>query len=88
MQMIAKVISSVTDSSLFIIWAFQLSLDPTAPSDDMGLIKGVQRSCPVEFKTRVPDTEIRHMMLTTDFSVAQQLGILVTIQREKITVLS
>ncbi|OAX31873.1 cytochrome P450 [Rhizopogon vinicolor AM-OR11-026] len=54
---------SVFINSLLILWAFQLTLDPGAPLDDMGYMKGVvQRPCSIQFKTRVPETELRQMM--------------------------
>ena len=54
---------SVFINSLLILWAFQLTLDPTAPLDDMGFMNGdVLRPCTIEFKTRMLETELRHMM--------------------------
>ncbi|OJA12679.1 hypothetical protein AZE42_10985 [Rhizopogon vesiculosus] len=54
---------SIFINSLLILWAFQLTLDPTEPLDDMGYMKGdVERPCSIEFKTRVRETELRHMM--------------------------
>ncbi|OJA12081.1 hypothetical protein AZE42_02185 [Rhizopogon vesiculosus] len=55
---------SVFITSLLTLWAFQLALDPTAPLDDMGFMgDDVERPCTIEFKMRVPETELRHMML-------------------------
>ncbi|KAG1858019.1 cytochrome P450 [Suillus subalutaceus] len=55
---------SVFINSLLILWAFQLSLDPTKPQDDMGftsvMIPNVP--CTIEFQTRVPEVELRRMM--------------------------
>jgi len=54
---------SVFINSLLILWAFQLTLDPAAPLNDMGFMEGdLQGSCAIEFKTRVPEMELRHMM--------------------------
>ncbi|OJA12084.1 hypothetical protein AZE42_02186 [Rhizopogon vesiculosus] len=55
---------SVFITSLLTLWAFQLSLDPTAPLDDMGFMKGIHQPCTIDFKTRVPETELRNMMLS------------------------
>ncbi|OAX32481.1 cytochrome P450 [Rhizopogon vinicolor AM-OR11-026] len=54
---------SIFINSLLIFWAFQLTLDPGALLDDMGYMKGdVQRPCSIQFKTRVPEAELRQMM--------------------------
>ncbi|KAG0700990.1 cytochrome P450 [Suillus ampliporus] len=55
---------SVFINSLLILWAFRLALDPTKPLDDMGYMNGEisKRPCSIEFETRVPETELRHMM--------------------------
>lgn len=55
---------SVFISSLLILWAFQLSLDPTKPQDDMGFMNTGMANVPlaIEFKTRVPEAELRRMM--------------------------
>ncbi|KAG1743392.1 cytochrome P450 [Suillus lakei] len=54
---------SVFINSLLIIWAFQLSLDLTKPQDDMAFMNMViPVPCAIEFKTRVPEVELRHMM--------------------------
>ncbi|KAG2070790.1 cytochrome P450 [Suillus decipiens] len=50
---------SVFINSLLILWAFKLSLDPTKPQDDMGLLN---IPCAIEFQTRVPEAELRRMM--------------------------
>jgi len=67
MQMILKLIPTVIDLSYNLTpysWAFQLSLDPTARLDDMGFMKGIHQPCTIDFKTRVPETELMHMMLS------------------------
>ncbi|KAG1743395.1 cytochrome P450 [Suillus lakei] len=54
---------SVFIHSLLILWAFQLSLDLTKPQDDMAFTNTVLPGlCAIEFKTRVPEVELRHMM--------------------------
>ncbi|KAG1735508.1 cytochrome P450 [Suillus lakei] len=56
---------SVFISSLLVLWAFYLILDPTKPLDDMGFMSGVlenPRPCTIGFKMRVPETELKHMM--------------------------
>ncbi|KAG1720853.1 cytochrome P450, partial [Suillus paluster] len=53
---------SIFINSLLILWAFQVTLDPTKPLDDMGFMSGNIRSCPIDFKTRVPETDLRRMM--------------------------
>ncbi|KAG1743397.1 cytochrome P450 [Suillus lakei] len=55
---------SVFINSLLILWAFQLSLDPTKPQDDMGFTNAAMPNvpCAIEFKTRVPEVALRHMM--------------------------
>ncbi|KAG0700994.1 cytochrome P450 [Suillus ampliporus] len=55
---------SIFISSLLILWAFRLALDPTKPLDDMGYMNGEmsKRPCSIEFETRIPDTELRRMM--------------------------
>ncbi|KAG2119197.1 cytochrome P450 [Suillus clintonianus] len=53
---------SVFITSLLNLWAFHLTLDPTKPLDDMGFMRGNVESCTVEFKTRVPETELRRIM--------------------------
>ncbi|KAG1725073.1 cytochrome P450 [Suillus paluster] len=52
-------------NSLLVLWAFQMTLDPTKPLNDMGFMSGAMgaiRPCAIEFKTRIPDTELRRMM--------------------------
>jgi hypothetical protein len=50
-------------NSILILWAFQLTLDSTAPLDDMGFMNGdVQQPCSIEFKVRIPEAELRQMM--------------------------
>ncbi|KAG0696756.1 cytochrome P450 [Suillus ampliporus] len=56
---------SVFINSLLILWAFQLTLDPTKPLDDMGFMTGAMphdRLCAIDFKTRIPEVELRRMM--------------------------
>ncbi|KAG1782294.1 cytochrome P450 [Suillus placidus] len=55
---------SVFINSLLILWAFQLSLDPTKPQDDMGFMNAAMPNvpCTIEFQTRVPEVELRRMM--------------------------
>ncbi|KAG0694198.1 cytochrome P450 [Suillus ampliporus] len=55
---------SVLLSSLLILWAFRLAVDPTKPLDDMGYMNGEmsKRPCAIEFETRIPETELRRMM--------------------------
>ncbi|KAG0708706.1 cytochrome P450 [Suillus ampliporus] len=61
-QHVAK--GSVFISSVLILWAFRLALDPTKPLDDMGYANGEMsnKSCAIEFETRIPEMELRHMM--------------------------
>ena len=44
------------------LWAFQLTLDPTKPLDDMGYMNGNARPCAIEFKTRLPEMELGRIM--------------------------
>ncbi|KAG2037319.1 hypothetical protein BDR03DRAFT_982316 [Suillus americanus] len=55
---------SVFINSLLILWAFQLSLDPTKPQDDMGFTTATMPNvpCAIEFQTRVPEVELRHIL--------------------------
>ncbi|KAG2745979.1 cytochrome P450 [Suillus brevipes Sb2] len=55
---------SVFINSLLIFWAFQLTLDPTKPLDDMGMMIGEksENPCAIRFETRIPATELRLMM--------------------------
>ncbi|KAG2049577.1 cytochrome P450 [Suillus hirtellus] len=55
---------SVFINSLLILWAFQLSLDPTKPQDDMGFSKTSMPNvpCAIEFQARVPEVKLRRMM--------------------------
>jgi hypothetical protein len=54
----------VSINSLLILWAFQLSLDPTKPQDDMGFAKTFMPNvpCAIEFQAKVPEVELRRMM--------------------------
>ncbi|KAG0708197.1 cytochrome P450 [Suillus ampliporus] len=59
----------IANESIFIVlslvlWAFRLTLDPTKPLDDMGYMNGdiLNRSCTIEFETRIPETDLRRMM--------------------------
>jgi len=56
-------------SAVLILWAFQLTLDPAQPLDDMGFMNSEKahrpftyRPCTIEFKTRIPETDLRRMM--------------------------
>ncbi|KAG2152829.1 cytochrome P450 [Suillus clintonianus] len=53
-------------TTLLIFWAFQLTLDPTKPLEDMGFIgrlgMPVVPPCVLEFKKRIPEVELRRMM--------------------------
>ncbi|KAG2137952.1 cytochrome P450 [Suillus clintonianus] len=56
---------SVFINSLLILWAFQLTLDPTKPLDDLGFMTGAMpndRPCAIDFKTRFPEVNLRRMM--------------------------
>ncbi|KAG1727108.1 cytochrome P450 [Suillus lakei] len=56
---------SVFITSLLVLWAFQLTLDPTKPLDDLGYISGLPpkfKPCSIEFKTKIPEAELRRMM--------------------------
>ncbi|KAG0695264.1 cytochrome P450 [Suillus ampliporus] len=55
---------SIFITSLLILWAFRLTLDPTKPLDDMGFMNREmkKRPCAIEFEARIPKTELRHMM--------------------------
>ncbi|KAG2137960.1 cytochrome P450 [Suillus clintonianus] len=52
-------------TSLLNLWAFQLTVDRTKPLDDFGYLDGVMpydRPCAIDFKTRIPEDELRLMM--------------------------
>ncbi|KAG1747690.1 cytochrome P450 [Suillus lakei] len=60
---------SVFISTVLVLWAFRLTLDPTKPLDDMGFMNTEKalrpftyRPCTIEFETRIPTTELRQMM--------------------------
>ncbi|KAG2118120.1 cytochrome P450 [Suillus discolor] len=56
---------SVFINSLLILWAFQLTLDPTKPLNDIGFMNGAAPDtppCPIEFETRIPESELRRLM--------------------------
>ncbi|KAG2067029.1 cytochrome P450 [Suillus decipiens] len=55
---------SVFINSLLILWAFELSLDPTKPQDDMGFMNAAIPNvpCAIKFQTRVPEAELRLML--------------------------
>ncbi|KAG2144723.1 cytochrome P450 [Suillus bovinus] len=55
---------SVFISTALILWAFQLTLDPTQPLDDTGFMNSekTHRPCSIKFKLRIPETELRSMM--------------------------
>ncbi|KAG2355861.1 hypothetical protein BDR07DRAFT_1301895 [Suillus spraguei] len=52
---------SVFINSLLMLWAFELSLDPAKPQDDMVLMNAVI-PCTIKFKARIPEAELRRMM--------------------------
>jgi hypothetical protein len=51
-------------NSVLILWAFQLSLDPSKPQDDTGFMNVPMPNvpCAIKFQTRVPEVELRRMM--------------------------
>ncbi|KAG1723925.1 cytochrome P450 [Suillus paluster] len=56
---------SVFINSVLILWAFQLAIDRTKPLDDMGYMSGMppnEEPCAIDFKTRIPEVELRYMM--------------------------
>ncbi|KAG2050656.1 cytochrome P450 [Suillus hirtellus] len=56
---------SVFINSLLILWAFRLTLDPTKPLNDIGFMLGAVSDippCPIEFETRIPESELRRLM--------------------------
>ncbi|KAG2049583.1 cytochrome P450, partial [Suillus hirtellus] len=55
---------SVFINSLLNLWAFQLSLDPTKPQDDMGFSNTFMPNvpCAIKFQARVSEVELRRMM--------------------------
>ncbi|KIK44571.1 hypothetical protein CY34DRAFT_10981 [Suillus luteus UH-Slu-Lm8-n1] len=55
---------SIFINSLLILWAFELSLDPMKPQDDMGFMNTTNPNVPlaIKFKPRVPEVELRCMM--------------------------
>ncbi|KAG1726932.1 cytochrome P450 [Suillus lakei] len=56
---------SVFINSLLILWAFQLTLDPTKPLDDLRFMTGAMlndRPCAIDFKARFPEVNLRRMM--------------------------
>ncbi|KAG2066094.1 cytochrome P450 [Suillus decipiens] len=55
---------SVWINTALVLWAFQLTLDPTKPVDDVGFMRVAMPhvSCPIVFTPRVPDAELRRMM--------------------------
>lgn len=46
----------ITDLTL---WAFQLTLDPTKPLDEMAFINGSFKPCSILFQTRIPQARHR-----------------------------
>ncbi|KAG0700478.1 cytochrome P450 [Suillus ampliporus] len=56
---------SIFITSLLILWAFRLTLDSTKPFDDMGFMNGEMENgpCAIDFEARIPDTELKRMML-------------------------
>ncbi|KAG1875680.1 cytochrome P450 [Suillus subluteus] len=56
---------SVFITTLLILWAYKLTLDPTKPLEDMGFMYGTMPNvlpCTFEFEKRIPETELRSMM--------------------------
>ncbi|KAG1785432.1 cytochrome P450 [Suillus plorans] len=53
---------SVFINSLLVLWAFRLTLGATKPLDDMTYMRGEDQPSFIEFKARVPETELRQMM--------------------------
>ncbi|KAG1727217.1 cytochrome P450 [Suillus lakei] len=56
---------SVFITTLLTLWAFKLTLDPTKPLDDMGLMTVLMPDvlpCTFEFEKRIPETELRSLM--------------------------
>jgi len=56
---------SVFITTLLILWAYKLTLDPTKPLEDMGFMNGSMPKvlpCTLEFEKRIPETELRSMM--------------------------
>ncbi|KAG1739304.1 cytochrome P450 [Suillus lakei] len=55
---------SILINSFLILWAFQLTLDPTKPLDDLGFLYAAVPNvpCPIDFQPRVPDMELRRIM--------------------------
>ncbi|KAG2141067.1 cytochrome P450 [Suillus clintonianus] len=51
-------------SSVLILWAFRLTLDPTQPLDDTGFMNSekTHRPCTIKFELRIPEEELRRMM--------------------------
>jgi hypothetical protein len=51
-------------NSLLILWAFQLTPDPTRSLDDMYFINGMLNDWAyrIDFKARIPEVELRSMM--------------------------
>lgn len=51
--------------TVVILWAFQMTLDPTKPIDDMVYMNGVVpdvQPCTVQFESRIPEAALRRMM--------------------------
>ncbi|KAG2108927.1 cytochrome P450 [Suillus discolor] len=55
---------SVWINSALLFWAFQLTIDPTKPLNDMSFMSMAMSrlSCPIVFTPRVPDVELRRIM--------------------------
>ncbi|KAG1807806.1 cytochrome P450 [Suillus subaureus] len=56
---------SVFITTLLILWAYKLTLDPTKPLEDTGFMSGTMPNvlpCTFEFEKRIPETELRSMM--------------------------
>ncbi|KAG1742501.1 hypothetical protein EDB19DRAFT_2038462 [Suillus lakei] len=56
---------SIFVNSALVFWAFHVALDDTRPLNDMGYMDGLMllvQPCTLEFKTRIPEQEIRCML--------------------------
>jgi hypothetical protein len=53
-------------NTVLFLWAFRLVLDDTKPLDDMAFMDGGmpnEQPCTIDFKTRIPEAELRRMMV-------------------------
>ncbi|KAG1748411.1 cytochrome P450 [Suillus paluster] len=53
---------SVFINLLLILWAFELTLNPKKPLDDMGFMRGESHPGIIDFKAKFPDAEIKRML--------------------------